>query len=488
MSSAAPPGHGDGGDGRGSRGGEGRSDGPLAPQHRVITIVLLAQITIIAFEELAVSTIMPTVATELGAVRIYGLAFSLMLSAQLLGTVVAGAWCDRRGPVPAMVVGAALFGFGLLVTGLASTFAVLAGGRMVSGLGGGLFVVSLYVAIGRAYPPALRATVLAWVSAAWVLPSLVGPVLAAWLTQVWSWRVVFLGVVPALLVMTGLTWARRGEIDPRRRWRTGVAEGETLSRRDVWAGLAVAVGTGALQWGSTQLSPPTGWSLLACAVGIGVVAALVPRLLPDGSVRSAPGLPSVMSSRFLMAFAWAGSISFIPLMLVAERGLTTTTAGALLAIGSIGWSVGAALQSRPEFARRRRVLIPAGAGSIAVGLVLLSGTAWFGWPAAVALLGVIGLGLGMGFGMSTSAVLSLDLSPVVEHGRVSASLQLADALGAALGIATTGAVFAWMHVRPGSDGHVYPVLFGACALAALTLVVTGRRATARGLHLDDGPT
>ena len=71
--------------------------GPLARPYLEVTLAALALVTIVAFESMAVSTAMPAVARELDAVRSYGFAFSVMLTAQLLGIVLAGVWTDRSG-------------------------------------------------------------------------------------------------------------------------------------------------------------------------------------------------------------------------------------------------------------------------------------------------------------------------------------------------------------------------------------------------------
>src|SRR5665647_717575 len=101
-----------------------------------------------------------------GAQPSYGLAFSFMLTAEMLGIVLAGVWADRRGPLPSLFAGQLLMAAGSAMAGLAPTFAVLLAGRLVAGLGAGLIVVALYVVIGRAYPDALRPRVFSWVSAA----------------------------------------------------------------------------------------------------------------------------------------------------------------------------------------------------------------------------------------------------------------------------------------------------------------------------------
>ena len=179
---------------------------------RAITAALLLLTTMIAFENMAVATAMPTVAAQLDAVSSYGLAFSAMMTAMLLGIVLAGPWADRSGPVPPVFWGQALFALGAIACGAAPTFGVLLLGRVITGLGAGLVIVAEFVVIGRTYLPARRPAVFGWISAAWVLPSLVGGPLAGWLTTQLSWRWVFWVVVIPAAVAAALLLRRRGTL------------------------------------------------------------------------------------------------------------------------------------------------------------------------------------------------------------------------------------------------------------------------------------
>jgi MFS family permease len=60
--------------------------------------------------------------------------------------------------------------------------AVLVAGRAVQGLGAGVMVTLLYVIAGQAYAGALRPRLFGAISAAWVLPALIGP-LIVWLLK-----------------------------------------------------------------------------------------------------------------------------------------------------------------------------------------------------------------------------------------------------------------------------------------------------------------
>lgn len=439
-----------------------------------MTVALLALITIIAFEAMAISTAMPVVAEDLDAVRSYGLAFSVMLTAELLGIVLSGVWSDRSGPLPALIAGQALLATGSVVAGLAVSFPMLLVGRAVFGLGGGLLVVALYVVIGRAYPEAMRPKVFSWISAAWVLPSLVGPPVAGLLTTAWSWRWVFLIVVAPIAVTFVIVLGQRRRIEGTPA-EPGPNGDRALHGRIARLGLGIAVAAGVLQFGAERLVPVAPLTLTLTVVGFLGVAALFPRLVPAGTLRLARGLPSVMASRFLLTAAFNGSITFVPLMLVNERGLTPGLAGLMLTVGALGWSFGSAVQGHDALADRKPALVASGAAFLTAGTTGLAAVAGFGLHhgfigAASALAG-----LGMGLAMSSTSVLSLSLSAPQDHGRTASSLNLADVLGSVMGISAAGAVFAALHDPAGSDTPVFVLMWLAMATVGLLCVVAGRR-------------
>ena len=67
------------------------------PGRRNLTAGLVLTITLVAFEALAVSTIMPIVAEELGNLELYGWVFTAFMLGSLIGIVVVGGIIDRRG-------------------------------------------------------------------------------------------------------------------------------------------------------------------------------------------------------------------------------------------------------------------------------------------------------------------------------------------------------------------------------------------------------
>ncbi len=347
----------------------------------LVSVAIVGLVTLIAFESMGVITAMPMVATDLDAVRSYSLAFSLFFTASLLGMVLAGGWSDVHGPTAPLVTGMVLFAGGLVLCGTATTFLVLLLGRLVSGGGAGALVVTMYVVVAAVYPERARPKVFGWVSAAWVVPAVVGPLLAGWLATEHSWRLVFLAVPPfALLALVMLMSQLRslprpppGARPPDRRVRALL-------------GLGLAVGAALLQWAVQQFSAPGPTAVAAGLVGLVLVVGSLPRLVPAGTLRAARGLPSVIAVRGLFTAAFFGAETYIPLALHAEKGLSLSAAGLTLTSGALGWAAGSWLQGRPRLHASRHVLLATGAVLVALGVsglslsMLAGASAWVAAP------------------------------------------------------------------------------------------------------------
>lgn len=176
------------------------TDTVLGSRYRALTLAMVSVVLLIAFEATAVGTAMPIAARELDGLQLYAFAFSGYFTTSLFAMVVSGQWSDRTGPLAPLVAGIGAFAAGLVVSGTAQSMWPFVLGRAVQGIGGGLVIVALYVVVGLAYPERLRPAVMAAFAASWVLPSIVGPLVAGTVTEQFGWRWVFLAI-PALVVL-----------------------------------------------------------------------------------------------------------------------------------------------------------------------------------------------------------------------------------------------------------------------------------------------
>ena len=83
-----------------------------APERRAATIGLLMLMTLAAFESMGVTTALPTVVRDLHGESLYSWPFTMFLAAQVLGNVLGGRVCDRRGPASMLTLGPLLFAAG----------------------------------------------------------------------------------------------------------------------------------------------------------------------------------------------------------------------------------------------------------------------------------------------------------------------------------------------------------------------------------------
>lgn len=408
-----------------------RAEGILSPTYRAATLGMVALISLLAFEALAVTTAMPTVARELDGLRVYALAFGGLLATSVIGMAVSGRWSDRKGPGPAMWTGLVGFVAGLLIAGFAHNMPTLIVGRLVQGLGAGCLSPALYVIVARLYPESLRPKVFASFSAGWVVPALIGPAISGAIVEHVGWRWVFLAVpllaLPAAAALYGAlkTLAPPSHVQEDKPGRMMNAIG-------------ASIGTCLLFVAGQE----HGW--LAATLFVPAVALLIGcghRLLPVGTLRAARGLPAVIALRGVAASAFFGAEAFLPLVFSQQHGLSPTWSGIGISVGAIGWFSGSWYQG--HYAKiSRQSLLSRGTALMVLGVTTAS-LATFAWmPVAAAVAGWMLTGLGMGMLYGTVAVLALSMSGEHEQGSNSSALQLCESLMVATTLAIGGTLFA----------------------------------------------
>jgi len=446
---------------------EGRVPGLFAPQRRALTTGLVLSITFVASEALAVVTVMPVVAHDLGGLRLYGWVFSGFMLGSVVGIVMAGREADRRGPAVPFVAGLVLFGVGLAVAGLAPTMGVLVAGRVLQGLGAGAVPSVAYATIGRCFPGPLRARMMAVLSTAWVAPGLAGPALAAEVARAFGWRWVFLGLLPVVAVAGSIAVPALVRLGPPGAARTQehrlidavrTAGGATL----LLAGLTLAAGSGQVLAGCA----------LIVAGGVAGLPALR-RLLPPGTLTARPGLPATILTRGLLTFTFFGADAYVTLAVTAIRHRSPAFAGIAVTGTTLSWTAGAWVQARLNETWEGRRLVRAGVVIVLAGIGGMVLALRPAVPVEVALAAWTVAGLGMGLAYAPISLMMLRKAPPGQEGRASASLNLADVLGTAIGIGVGGAA-----VAAGAGRHLslgITAAFAAAAAAGIAALVLSRR-------------
>lgn len=432
-----------------------------------VTVGAVAMIFLAAMQALAITTVMPVVAADLGGERLYAVAFAGTLATSVIGMVAVGAWCDRSSPVWPLTTSVVLFVVGLLIAGAAGSMELLVVGRLIQGLGSGGQTVALYVVVARVYPPVLHGRVFAVFSAAWVVPSLVGPFLAGAVTEYLHWRWVFLGV--AALTVVAFTMVAT------RLWHTPMHIDEP-SRTPVGPRIAcaLAVALGALGLSLAGLAGAL--AVVVVAASLVVIGLAVRPLLPKRTLLSGRGLPSVILMRGVIAGALFGAEIYVPYLLIAQHGFSPTWAGLGLTAAALTWAAGAEVQGRygDRLGNVRITLI--GASLLLTAMLSAFASAVLHLPPAVLIAGWAFAGAGMGLMYPRLTVLTLAYSTPQNQGFNSSALSISDSIGAATAIAVMGLVFTALQ----TSGAGFPAVFAIAAVLAAFAVLPGLRMSRPG--------
>jgi MFS family permease len=452
---------------------EGRVRGLWAPQQRALTTGLVLTITFVASESLAVVTVMPVVARDLGGLRLYGWVFSAFMLASVVGIVAAGREADRRGPAIPFVAGVMLFSCGLAVAGLAPSMGVLVAGRVLQGLGAGAVSPVAYTSIGRSLAGPLRVKMMAVLSTAWVAPGLVGPAIAAEVARLFGWRWVFLGLLPIVLVAGSIAvpaLVRLGPPGPSHAQEHRLTDGlrTAAAAAMILGGLTLAAGSGDVL---------IGLAVIAAGGVVGLPA--FRRLVPPGTLTVRPGLPATIASRGLLTFAFFGADAYVTLAVTAVKHRSPVVAGIAVTGATLAWTVGAWVQARLSDSWAGRRLVRTGLVIVLAGIAGMALDLLPSVPVAEGLAAWTVAGLGIGLAYAPLSLLMLRQAQPGQEGQASASLNLTDVLGTAIGIGVGGAAVA---AEAGHDLRVgiWAAFAAAAAVGMLALAVTRR--------LPPGPT
>jgi len=417
---------------------------------------------LVAFESMAVTTVMPMVSELLNGERYFALAFAAPIASGMLGMVAAGEVTDRWGPKYPLFVSVAIFCVGLLICGSAVNMQMLIGGRILQGIGGGAITVAIYVLIARAYPGHLHSKIFALFATAWVLPAMIGPWLAGLMAVHLGWRWVFSGVAVLVIVAFCAMLPVLKSLDSVRNQELGPISVKRLAFAGV-TGLAVI--------SMNLLGTSNGrWSLIGLTLALAVALMAIRPLLPRGTFLVRRGLPATIMTRVFITGAFFGVEVYLPYLLREDYLLTPDRAGLILTASALCWSMGSWLQGKlgEAIASSTCITLGAVAGSMAIATALA--TAIFHPPVIVLVCGWAVGGFGMGLIFPRQNVNMLALSAKEEQGFNSSAMTVADSLGNAGATAIGGVIFAMA-----AAGTGFISVFSFSLLLILILIVISPR-------------
>jgi predicted MFS family arabinose efflux permease len=186
-------------------------------------------------------------------------------------------------------------------------------------------------------------------------------------------------------------------------------------------------------------------------------------------------LPAAVALRGLATFAFFGTDAYISLTLTSVHGTSTAVAGLPLTAAALTWTAGAWTQERFVMRVGPRAFVRVGMLVIACGIAGMIAVARFDVPVSVAVIAWAIGGLGMGLSYAPVSLVVLGQAPTGGVGTATASLQLCDTLGIALGTGASGAIVAAGAALGWTDAGTLTLAFSCCIAFAIAGAIGATR-------------
>jgi EmrB/QacA subfamily drug resistance transporter len=357
---------------------------------------------------------------------------SLLLTAGTLG--------DLYGRRKIFVLGIALFIAGTLVCALAPNAAMLIFGRLVSGLGAAFEVPMSLVLLTLAYPDRKeRAHALGVWASCNALAFIIGPMLGGWLVDTIGWRSIFYVVLPICAVAIILTYVAINEsAEPKGRQLD--LPGQLLAMIGLSAFAFAVIEAPHWGWTSPVIMAIAGTAVTALILFVWVEARTTGPLLPLEFLQQRVFSASLAIAG-LMTFGIYALLFIMPLYFQVTRGATPLVAGLELLPMPISFFVVSQLVGHLANRIGPRIVMTAGMTFMGVGALAL---AFIGENTSLFFIEVALAAVGIGLGLNTAPVNGVAVAalPPERSGTASGVLNTARMVGATLGVAILGAIFA----------------------------------------------
>ncbi|HEU0231040.1 MAG TPA: MDR family MFS transporter [Burkholderiaceae bacterium] len=406
---------------------------------RSIIIGLMLAILLGALDQTIVSVALPMMSADLGGVDLLAWVVSGYLITVAVATPIYGKLGDLYGRRVMLTSAITIFLLSSIGSAMAPSMPFLVGARILQGLGGGGLISVAQAIIADVVAPRERGRYQGYISAAFAVASVSGPLLGGFLTSYLSWRWVFwinlpLGAAAMFISRRALARLHTPRIKRPVDYPGAILMTVALS--------PLLIGITRVGQGSPWMDELNVWlfggTLVAIALFLWQETRATEPIVPLGLFRN----PTVSLSCTLMFIAFILIVSLsvlIPLRAQMLLGAQADQAALLLLPFSLGIPVGAYVGGRMSaFTGRFKRIQLCGAVCTPIAMLGLVFVDAHATGANLVCVGVIGFTIGLQLPTSTVAVQNAVESR--HMGIATAVIAFCRSLGAAIGIAVLMAV------------------------------------------------
>ena len=416
------------------------------PTEREINQVFAGLVIVLALgaiDQAIVATALPRIVSDLGGMSHLSWVVTAYVLASTATMPLYGKLSDQYGRKPVLYFAIITFLLGSVLSGAARNLIELIVFRAVQGAGAGGLLPLAQIIIGDMVPPTQRGKRQGVVAGIFALCSVVGPVIGGLITDVLSWHWIFyvnLPVGAVALVIIGRTLRQYTPLHARRIDYLGSV---LMTVSTVAFLLVLTLGGGEWPWTSTPIALLSAFALFTGVLFVRHVNHEPEPVLPLALFHS----KLFVIASIVMALTFMGLMGaslFFPLFFQLVMGVSPARSGLLTGPMMMGIALSSLFNGRVLMRAGRykpTVVIGLAMSTLAFGVLAWSAASSQGLGIIEPSIFVLGLGLGLVTPNVTIAVQSA-LAPV-HRGVGTATLTFFRSLGALVGVAGSGAIFAW---------------------------------------------
>jgi EmrB/QacA subfamily drug resistance transporter len=404
-----------------------------------IVVAIMLALFLGALDQTIVGTALPTIITELNGANLYTWVVTIYLLASTVTVPIYGKLSDMYGRKPLLLAGVGLFLVGSALAGLSQSIEQLILFRGIQGLGAGaLFPIAL-ATIGDLFSAKERGRYQGLFGAVFGLSSLVGPALGGWLTDTFSWHLIFyvnlpIGLLSIAIILLELPTFR----------------GRANQKIDFFGAIVFAAGIIPVLIGLTnvqgnEFATPAVAGLISAGLAVlgiflFIEAKAAEPIIPLALFRNRT-FAAAAAATFFASFGFFASVIFLPRYFQTVLGESATNSGYAtlpLLLGVIISSIGAG----QLVARRGRyktlilgAIVLVAAGSLLLTNIKADTDPWVlrGWMFLA--------GLGVGPTLSVFTIVVQNAVPFEYLGAATSNLTFFRQVGGSVGLAIVGSYF-----------------------------------------------
>ncbi|MBX3067432.1 MAG: MFS transporter [Cryobacterium sp.] len=427
---------------------ETSSKSPRARSHEskrgliLLFIGLILAMLLASLSQTVLSAAMPTMVGELNGVDLMLWVMTAYILASTIMMPIYGKVGDLIGRKGLLIFAICAFMAGSVVGGLATDMNVLIVARVVQGIGGGGLMILSQAIIADVVPARERGKYMGIMGAVFAVSSVAGPLLGGWFTEGIGWRWTFWMNIPTgiLALIAAISFLHLPKHQPVRP-RIDVLGMALLAIATTCLVLVASWGGSTFDWDSLQIILLIAGTVVAGILFVVVELHTAEPIIPMALFRKRNFVLTTTAGLFT-GVAMFGVLGYLPTYLQMTFGEDATTAGLLMipmmgallltSVGT-GWLV-------TRYGKYKWMPM-VGSLLVALGLFLLS-TMTPQTPLWVFCSFLAVMGMGLGCSMQILVLVVQNTFPIRMVGTATASNNYFRQIGATLGSAFVGSIFA----------------------------------------------